>query len=143
MKKVIGILFGIAVLTVLVLTPPGETVKMYEKQSIETVQVDVINIDGVELQSVNFFNPIDVLEVGIMPGYSSGCMYIAKYSIHKNTNSIETDRLYGTNYFLHSFRLNSDPATTQLHQIAKKHKDYKGVGIPPGLILGHRNDATT
>lgn len=143
MKKIIGILFGIAVLTVLVLTPPGETVKMYEKQCIETIQVDVINIDGVELQSVDLFNPIDVLEVGIMPGYSSKCVDIAEYSIHKNYNSIETTRLYGNNYLTSHIWQDCDLASTQIHQIAIQHKDYKGVGISLGLIQWHCNDATT
>lgn len=161
MKKLFAILFGIAVLTVLVLTPPGETIKMYEEQSIETVSVDVINIDGIELQSAEIIYPIENSEVGISPYYVidgvnytefSRYNYISNddtYAINYDDPTKGANRLYGTNYFLHNYMLNNESAISNYTKSGTNNEcyffynSYKEVGITTGVTLWHCNDATT
>lgn len=161
MKKLFAILFGIAVLTVLVLTPPGETVKMYEKQSIESVSVDVINIDGIELQSAEIVYSLENVEVGMSPDYViegvnytefSRYNYISNddtYALNYDDPTNGTNRLYGTNYFLHAYMLNNESAISNDTELGTNNdcyffcNRYKEVGITTGEMLRHRNDAAT
>ena len=143
MKKLFGILFGFAVLTILVLTPPGETIKMYEKQSIETVSVDVINIDGIELQSAEIIYTIDVTEVGISPYYVIEGVYYSEFSRNSNISNDDTyalnidydNSVYETtwycsnNYVLYSFGLNSDIVNSMTQFINKGENHIESLEV--------------
>lgn len=161
MKKLFAILFGIAVLTVLVLTPPGETVKIYVDQSIESVSVDVINIDGIELQSAEIIYPLDNAEVGISPNYVIEGVNYTEFSRYNYISNDDTyalvyddptkgnNSLYGTNYFLHDYMLNNEPAISNYTKSGTNNdcysfcNIYKEVGITTGELLWHCNDAAT
>lgn len=155
MKKVIGILFGIAVLSILVLTPPGDTVYLDQDQTVETIQVDLNNIDGVEFEATEVFNPLNIAEVEISPGVCLEGDYYSEfskdnnrpidglytlYAINDNSDK-RANRLYGTNYFVGNLDRNSDLTSTQSTQIGKNRKEYEEVGISPISILAHQCDA--
>ena len=149
MKKILALSIMIAALT-LVVHPPGIMVKASDNEVCQFVQVDLNDITNVVFEVQNHaFNSLTVVGVEISPGDNYQGVYYHEFSNDINslhalnviTNSTETNRLYGTNYFLHSFRLNSYFTSIQKTQTGKNRKEYEEVGISPGLISAHQYDA--
>ena len=127
---------------------PLNTVQAIEKQSIETLDCDLINLD-VDIEITKADNCEMMVEVEISPG---DCNYVNIYDKTNNVNkdiynydnpNKEANRFKGTNYLTSCiWQYNNSPKSTNtkpkhfLILDRKLYKDHKGVVIVTGVILG-------
>lgn len=96
MKKLFAIGFVFIAFIALVVMPPGNTVKAYEYETIETLDCDLTIINDVEFEITKTMYPVMIVEVEISPG--DYCMGLQD-NICYETNHSQTALLYNVDEF--------------------------------------------
>lgn len=153
MKKALTLLL-MSALFILVALPPGNTELALEKQSIQTLQSDLVAVSDVNFEVENYvLLPVNAVEIEISPGDMLKGVYYSEFSKNNESQFIDVYALvnvdnskerfpwYRTNdYFICNY-VNSDVLAPNL--IGKNHKLYQDVGISPGWKQWCHYDTTT